>query len=145
LYKELRGKEIEVKELLETISQVKSNNLDLEKLYDVSHIKIEVVQLREERDELKMRLSDVDGAHQLLEGTFLKIKIFKFVSNVVDIFWTNVLTILFCIAEHMKIVKEEIVALSDQCKMAEKEKKDAETRLEVLSKFFQEKETERQK
>ncbi|XP_071568227.1 uncharacterized protein Tango1 [Temnothorax nylanderi] len=114
LYKELRGKEIEVKELLEIISQVKSNNLDLEKLYDVSHIKIEVVQLREERDELKMRLSDVDGAHQLLE-------------------------------EHMKLVKEEIIALSEQCKIAEKEKKDAETRLEVLSKFFQDKETERQK
>ncbi|KAG5317204.1 TGO1 protein, partial [Pseudoatta argentina] len=114
LYKELKDKEIEVKELLEIISQVKSNNLDLEKLYDVSRIKIEAVQLREERDELKMRLNDVDGSHQLLE-------------------------------EHMKLVKEEIVALSDQCKMAEKEKKDAETRLEVLSKFFQDKETERQK
>ncbi|XP_018406218.1 PREDICTED: transport and Golgi organization protein 1 isoform X1 [Cyphomyrmex costatus] len=114
LHKELKGKEIEVKELLEIISQVKSNNLDLEKLYDVSRIKIEAVQLREERDELKMRLNDVNGAHQLLE-------------------------------EHMKLVKEEIVTLSDQCKMAEKEKKDAETRLEVLSKFFQDKETERQK
>lgn len=45
----------------------------------------------------------------------------------------------------MKLVKEEIVALSEQCKMAEREKKDAETRLKVLSKFFQEKETERQK
>lgn len=52
----------------------------------------------------------------------------------------------------MQLVKEEIVALSDQCKMAEnqckiaeKEKKDAETRLEVLTKFFQEKEAERQK
>jgi len=75
LYKELKGKEIEVKELLEIISQVKSNNLDLEKLYDVSRIKIEAVQLREERDELKMRLNDVDGAHQLLEGTLLKQKI----------------------------------------------------------------------
>jgi len=71
----LKGKEIEVKELLEIISQVKSNNLDLEKLYDVSRIKIEAVQLREERDELKMRLNDVDGAHQLLEGTLLKQKI----------------------------------------------------------------------
>ncbi|KAL6257027.1 hypothetical protein P5V15_011962 [Pogonomyrmex californicus] len=114
LYKELRGKEIEVKELLEVMNQIKSNNLDLEKLYDVSHVKIEAIQLREERDELKARLSDVEGAHQLLE-------------------------------EHMKFVKEEITALSDQCKIAEKEKKDAETRLEVLSKFFQEKETERQK
>lgn len=58
----------------------------------------------------------------------------------------------FYIAEHMQLVKEEIVALSDQCKVAEshcriaeKEKKDAETRLEVLTKFFQEKEAERQK
>lgn len=67
--KELKDKEIEVKELLEIISQVKSNNLDLEKLYDVSRIKIEAVQLREERDELKTRLNDVNGAHQLLEGT----------------------------------------------------------------------------
>jgi len=45
----------------------------------------------------------------------------------------------------MKLVKEEVTALSDQCKIAEKEKKDAETRLEVLSKFFKEKEAERQK
>lgn len=74
LYKELKGKEIEVKELMEVISQVKSNNLDLEKLYDVSHIKIDALQLREERDELKMRLSDVEGAHQLLEGVFLNIR-----------------------------------------------------------------------
>ena len=78
LHKELKDKEIEVKELLEIISQVKStNNLDLEKLYDVSRIKIEAVQLREERDELKMRLNDVDGAHQLLEGILKKKKIFK--------------------------------------------------------------------
>lgn len=82
----MRGKEIEVKELLEIISQIKSNNLDLEKLYDVSRIKIEAIQLREERDELKMRLSDVDGAHQLLEGTFLKIKIFKISSIIIDTF-----------------------------------------------------------
>lgn len=83
----MTGKEIEMKELLEIISQVKSNNLDLEKLYDVSRIKIEAVQLREERDELKMRLNDVEGAHQLLEGTFLKI--FKFLSIVIDIFLTK--------------------------------------------------------
>ena len=74
----MKDKEIEVKELLEIISQVKSNNLDLEKLYDVSRIKIEAVQLREERDELKMRLNDVDGAHQLLEGIFFKEKDLKF-------------------------------------------------------------------
>ncbi|CAL1683647.1 unnamed protein product [Lasius platythorax] len=114
LYKELKGKEIEVKELMEVINQIKSDNLDLEKLYDVFRIKIDTLQLREERDELRMRLNDVEGAHQLLE-------------------------------EHMKLVKEEITALSDQCKIAEKEKKDAETRLEVLSKFFKEKEAERQK
>ncbi|XP_011335987.2 transport and Golgi organization protein 1 isoform X2 [Ooceraea biroi] len=114
LYNELRGMKTEMKELMDVISQIKSNNLDLDKLYDVSRVKSEAVQLREERDELKVRLSDVEGAHQLLE-------------------------------EHMKLVKEEVVALSDQCKIAEKDKKDAETRLEVLSKFFKEKEAERQK
>lgn len=72
-----------MKELLEIISQVKSNNLDLEKLYDISHIKVEAVQLREERDELKMRLNDVEGAHQLLEGTYLKI--FKILFVMIDI------------------------------------------------------------
>jgi len=70
----LKGKEIEIKELMEVVNQVKSNNLDLEKLYDVSRIKVDAQQLREERDELKMRLSDVEGAHQLLEGVFRNIK-----------------------------------------------------------------------
>lgn len=92
----MRGKEIETKELMEIISQVKSNNLDLEKLYDVSSIKIEAIQLREERDELKIRLSDVEGAHQLLEGTFLKIKILKISSIMIDIFKILLITILLC-------------------------------------------------
>lgn len=70
MHTELRGKEIEAKELVEVINQVNSNNLDLEKLYDVSRVKTEAIQLREERDDLKMRLSDVEGAHQLLEGIF---------------------------------------------------------------------------
>lgn len=70
----MKGKEIEIKELMEVVNQVKSNNLDLEKLYDVSRIKVDAQQLREERDELKMRLSDVEGAHQLLEGVFRNIK-----------------------------------------------------------------------
>lgn len=47
--------------------------------------------------------------------------------------------------EHVKLVKEEVAFLSEQCKAAEKEKKDAETRLEVLTKFFEEKEAQRQK
>lgn len=45
----------------------------------------------------------------------------------------------------MIVIKEEVSTLSEQCKIAEKEKKDAETRLEVLSAFFQEKEAQRQK
>lgn len=45
----------------------------------------------------------------------------------------------------MQIIKEELHGLRDQCKLAEKEKKDAETKLEVLSNFFQSKEIERQK
>lgn len=45
----------------------------------------------------------------------------------------------------MKIINEEIVSITEQCKLAEKEKNEAETRLQVLSKFFKEKEDERQK
>lgn len=57
----------------------------------------------------------------------------------------NVKYLSFLIIEHMQVIKEEISTLSEQCTMAEKEKKDAETRLEVLSSFFQEKEAQRQK
>ncbi|KAI4474380.1 hypothetical protein M0802_015630, partial [Mischocyttarus mexicanus] len=114
LYKELKIKEAELKDLVEVINQVNSNSLDIEKLYEVSHVKAEASQLLEERNDLKIRLSEVEGAHSLLE-------------------------------EHMKLVKEEVCSLSEQCKVAEKEKRDAETRLEVLSNFFKEKEAQRQK
>lgn len=114
LYKELQIKETELKDLVEVINQINSNNLDIEKLYEISHIKAEASQVLEERDELKTRLSEVEGAHNLLE-------------------------------EHMKVVKEEVSVLSEQCKLAEKEKRDAETRLEVISNYFKEKEAQRQK
>ncbi|KZC04599.1 Transport and Golgi organization protein 1 [Dufourea novaeangliae] len=114
LQKELKNKEVEVVDLIDVINQLNSNNLDLEKLYDVSRIKAEATILLEERNELKIRLTEVEGAHSLLE-------------------------------EHMKVIKEEVCTLSEQCKAAEKEKKDAETRLEVLSNFFKEKEAQRQK
>lgn len=45
----------------------------------------------------------------------------------------------------MKIINKEMKSLRKQCEIAEKEKQDAETRLQVLSKFFKEKEEERQK
>ncbi|XP_043512712.1 transport and Golgi organization protein 1 isoform X3 [Frieseomelitta varia] len=114
LQKELKGKEVEVKDLVDAINRLNSNNLDLDKLYDVSHIKVEATALLEERNELKIRLAETEGAHNLLE-------------------------------EHVKVIKEEIATLSEQCKIAEKEKKDAETRLEVLTNFFEEKEAQRQK
>ncbi|CAK9805458.1 Transport and Golgi organization protein 1 [Anthophora plagiata] len=114
LQKELKGKEVEAKDLVEVINRLNSNNLDMDKLYDVSHIKAEATALLEERNELKIKLAEVEGAHNLLE-------------------------------EHVKVIKEEILSLSEQCKTAEKEKKDAETRLEVLTNFFEEKEAQRQK
>ncbi|XP_076632872.1 transport and golgi organization 1 [Colletes latitarsis] len=114
LQKELKGKEVEAKDLLDVINRLNSNNLDLDKLYDVSHIKAEAITLLEERNELQIQLTEIEGAHSLLE-------------------------------EHVKVIKEEVDTLSEQCKVAEKEKKDAETRLEVLSNFFQEKEAQRQK
>lgn len=51
----------------------------------------------------------------------------------------------FLLLEHVKIVDEQLATFTEQCKLAEKEKKDAETRLEVLSNFFKEKEAQRQK
>ncbi|XP_053977076.1 LOW QUALITY PROTEIN: transport and Golgi organization protein 1 [Hylaeus volcanicus] len=114
LQKELKAKEIETKDLLDVINRLNSNNLDLDKLYDVSRIKAEATALLEERNELKIQLTEIEGAHSLLE-------------------------------EHVKVIKEEVATLSKQCKVAEKVKKDAETRLEVLSNFFQEKEAQRQK
>ncbi|XP_014209894.1 transport and Golgi organization protein 1 isoform X2 [Copidosoma floridanum] len=114
LCKQLKMKELEVKELFGVVEQCNLNNLDFEKLYEVSHIKAEAAHLQDERDELKIKLSEEEGAHQLLE-------------------------------EHVKLVREEVAVLSEQCKAAEKEKKDAETRLEVLTKFFEEKEAQRQK
>ncbi|XP_054004129.1 LOW QUALITY PROTEIN: transport and Golgi organization protein 1 [Hylaeus anthracinus] len=114
LQKELKAKEIETKDLLDVINRLNSNNLDLDKLYDVSRIKAEATALLEERNELKIQLTEIEGAHSLLE-------------------------------EHVKVIKEEVATLSEQCKVAEKVKKDAETRLEVLSNFFQEKEAQRQK
>ncbi|KOC71079.1 Transport and Golgi organization protein 1 [Habropoda laboriosa] len=114
LQKVLKSKEVEAKDLVEVINRLNSNNLDLDKLYDVSHIKAEATELLEERNELKIKLAEVEGAHNLLE-------------------------------EHVKVIKEEIATLSEQCKAAEKEKKDAETRLEVLTNFFEEKEAQRQK
>ncbi|XP_066592035.1 transport and Golgi organization protein 1 isoform X2 [Prorops nasuta] len=114
LTKELKEREIEIKDLIEVIKEFNSNSLDINKLYDVSHIKAEAIQLLQERDDLKIKLSEVEGAHSLLE-------------------------------EHMKLIQEEMGSLTDQCKLAEKEKKDAEVRLEVLSNFFKEKEAQRQK
>ncbi|XP_076749333.1 transport and golgi organization 1 isoform X2 [Xylocopa sonorina] len=114
LQKELKGKEAEANDLVDVINRLNSNNLDLDKLYDVSRIKAEAKALLEERNELKVRLAEVEGAHNLLE-------------------------------EHVKVVKEEMATLSEQCKLAEKVKKDAETRLEVLTNFFEEKEAQRQK
>ncbi|CAG5099767.1 Similar to Tango1: Transport and Golgi organization protein 1 (Drosophila melanogaster) [Cotesia congregata] len=111
--KQLKEKKMELKDLKQIVKS-NSSNIDLSKLADVSRIKAEADMLKEERDELKAKLGDVEGAHQLLE-------------------------------EHMKMINEEVVSLSEQCKIAIKEKAEAETRLEVLTKFFNEKEAERQK
>ncbi|XP_076231591.1 transport and golgi organization 1 [Calliopsis andreniformis] len=74
LQKELKGKKVEMKDLMDVISRLNSNNVDFDKLYDVSRIKAEAVVLREERDELKERLTEVEGAHSLLEEHMKVIK-----------------------------------------------------------------------
>ncbi|XP_011305953.1 transport and Golgi organization protein 1 isoform X2 [Fopius arisanus] len=112
LHKQLKSKTMELEDLREVVNQSNTQNIDLEKLADASHVKAEVIQLQEERDDLTMKLHELEGAHQLLEG-------------------------------HMKTIEEEVKSLRDECKRAEGGKREAETRLEVLSKFFEEKEAER--
>ncbi|XP_058806290.1 transport and Golgi organization protein 1 isoform X3 [Phymastichus coffea] len=114
LQKQLKLKELEVKELLDVINKFNTKNLDFEKLYEVSKVKADAAQLLEERDELRTKISDEEGARQLLE-------------------------------EHVRLITEEVTVLSEQCKVAEKEKLDAKTQLEVLKHFFEEREAQRQK
>lgn len=64
----MKSKEIEIQDLTEIISQYNCNGLDLEKLYDVSRTKAEASILLEERDQLKVKLSEIEGAHNLLDG-----------------------------------------------------------------------------
>lgn len=47
--------------------------------------------------------------------------------------------------DHVKIINEEISALKKEYSQSEKDKLEAETRLEVLSSYFKEKETQLQK
>ncbi|KAK0091464.1 hypothetical protein PV326_003202 [Microctonus aethiopoides] len=111
---QLKGKEMEIKDLLDVVKQSNVDGIDFEKLSNLSQVKAEANQLLEEKEELQTKLGELEGAHNLLE-------------------------------EHMKIINEEMKSLRKQCEIAEKEKQDAETRLQVLSKFFKEKEEERQK
>lgn len=68
---QLKQKEQEVKELTQVVEQLNNNDLDFEKFYQVAHVKAESTRLLEERDELKEKLSQAEGAHQLLEGEVL--------------------------------------------------------------------------
>lgn len=70
LRKQLKLKELEVKELLDVVDKFNSDNLDFEKIYEVSKVKAEAAHLLEERDELRTKISDEEGARQLLEGRF---------------------------------------------------------------------------
>lgn len=47
--------------------------------------------------------------------------------------------------DHVKIVSEEVSSLKQEYTQSEKEKLEAQTRLEVLSGYFKEKETQLQK
>lgn len=47
--------------------------------------------------------------------------------------------------EHVKLIREEIASVTKQYELAERDKTEAQTRLEVLSNYFKEKETQLQK
>lgn len=71
LRKQLKMKEQEVKELLNVVDSSNTKSIDLDKLYDVAHIKAEAAHLLEEKNELQVKLSEEEDAHKLLEGKFL--------------------------------------------------------------------------
>ena len=68
LRKHLKKKELELKELMGVVEQLNSNSADFERLCEATKIRAEAIHLLEERDELKTKLSEEEGARQLLEG-----------------------------------------------------------------------------
>ena len=78
LRKGIKAKELEVQHLLEVVEQDNSNNLDFDKLYNSIQAKAEALQLAEERNELLVKLKDVQSTQQLLEGS---LKIFNLKLN----------------------------------------------------------------
>ncbi|XP_046415081.1 transport and Golgi organization protein 1 isoform X2 [Neodiprion fabricii] len=121
LINQLTLKEVALNDLAEVMKQ-SNDKLDFKKLYDISHIKADAQVITKERDELKIKLTEVEGAHQLLED----MRIFIF-------------------TEHTKLIKEEIASVTEQYELAERDKIEAQTRLEVLSNYFKEKESQLQK
>lgn len=69
LSKQLSRKELELKDLLTSVDDVNSEKVDFDKLYDKAQLKAELTQLVQEKDELEIKLHEVEGAHHLLEGT----------------------------------------------------------------------------
>lgn len=65
---QLKGKEMEIKDLLEVVKQSNVDGIDFEKLSNLSQVKAEANQLLEEKEELQTKLGELEGAHNLLEG-----------------------------------------------------------------------------
>jgi hypothetical protein len=57
----------------------------------------------------------------------------------------NLTTFQFIFSDHVMVIREEVTRLRGSYEEAEKEKIEAQTRLEVLSNYFKEKETQLQK
>ena len=78
LRKDLKAREIEVQNLIEILDRENSNNVDFDKLYNAIQAKAEALQLVEERNELQMKLKEVESSHQLLQGIFKYHRILSF-------------------------------------------------------------------
>lgn len=103
-----------LKEGMKDVQAVQSNKDSLKALLDVSKVKAEVQQLRQEKHKMAERFQAELEAKQLFE-------------------------------KEVQVMMQEVQILKDKFEEAEREKVEAQTRLEVLSGYFKEKEAQLQK
>ncbi|XP_054261158.1 transport and Golgi organization protein 1 isoform X2 [Macrosteles quadrilineatus] len=116
LQKTLAEKDSELDTLKEVVKQLRAtdSNEKIEALFDVVAVQAKLRTAVAERDDLREKFMEEEGARKLLEG-------------------------------HMKKITQEVVELKNSFETAEKEKIEALTKLQVLSNYFKEKESQLQK
>ncbi|XP_046664372.1 transport and Golgi organization protein 1 isoform X2 [Homalodisca vitripennis] len=116
LQKTLAEKESELEVVKEVVKELRStdSNDKMDALFDVVGMTAKLKAAVTERDELREKFQEEEGARKLLEG-------------------------------HMQKITQEVTELKNSFETAEKEKIEALTKLQVLSNYFKEKESQLQK